>query len=497
MTSYPRTDRWSVGLTLLLSLAGWLVFLTPLRAEDPGIQATPSGTTTEAEEALQNLLDDRGLVVFQKVVADFNADDVLDVAAHVALPEAAWERAARARAVSSESALVIALGPGGAGEEARVVANIPNGMLCPYCPIGSQDDASQGRPVQSLKDRDGRLEVCEQWGSRWFVQTCDTLRLGAGVVEVEHHLVRNGWRVGPSEHVRAFDFNTAQGQRSYQVYPVEAGYPVLSQAAEFAMLVAQPVSTSPVLDGSLDDEAWSQASVRVFESGDAVIHGRSAWSGAADLSMELRTLWTPEALWLGIEIDDDVAVIPRCDEPRTLLRSDHLELWIDTGRDLHQRGTEPRIEEHRALYQEAPIRHEPDEALHNITLGVGSEGTVCLQRFLPRERIQDSPDADPLTIGLQAEASQLEDGRHQLEIVIPAAFFGVDNLERFEGRIEGLGFAVAAYDADDSEAPQQDSVLATSTLQWGDPYSLGMLVMPSQRIGLPAFPFDWSSWIGD
>lgn len=527
MTWLSNQVRWT-GWLYALSLLS-LPLSSPLRADDP----TTLNEASEVARTLESYLALDGRVLFRHAQLDLDADGSLDLVAHVARPETAGST--RPRQADARSALVVVLGNEPTRGGAAVTVDLADGMLCPYCPIGERDQ-NRSLPEQTLRARDGRVELCEAWGQRWYARQCAMLRLVDGALRLERHHETSGWTRGPSEHLLELEFESVtaatgdvvetHGRRSYLTHPVEAGFPVLERSAAFAVLsaVRDTRKQPPVLDGTLDDEAWASAPARRFSEPRWVVSGQDHWSGARDLSLTWRAVWRDDALWLAIEVEDDAPVRTTCEDLDAPIQADRIELWFDLGTDQRMSGNDEALDEHRRVYLEDPMRHAPDDQVLELVLAPIEGGGACAVRHLPRgtrpaqgtavpprspeldepgDGTGDEPtDVTPasIVVGIPGEVRaaviQNETGAGwRAEVVLPAAFFGTDDLMSFEGRRTGIGLTVLAHDVDVPDRPQDATELATSELRWGDPYTFGILVMPRHPPQLPLFPFAWADWL--
>src|SRR5690606_12504590 len=208
MTWISTATQW-VGWFCAVTSLSVLTFTSPLQAEDPRTSATDSPTAVTAK-VLQDYVDTRGLTVFRQAVADLNHDGATDIIAHVARPEPA-EGGEVNDAASSANALVVVVAPTSDGSPARIAASVADGMLCPWCPIGS-DDEVQSPPEQAHTAQDDGFEVCESWGKHWFARECSQVILDADMVlRVQKQSESSGWDSGPTEHSLEFDLKERMG----------------------------------------------------------------------------------------------------------------------------------------------------------------------------------------------------------------------------------------------------------------------------------------------
>lgn len=481
----PNSNAWLVWL--VMGSLGMFLLAKPSNADDPtpNIHPQPS-TDVSIETVLDRHLQKKHLTTFRAVQGDFDGDGLIDVAAHVGSPPDSTDEHEHI------SSLLVALASTELGDGTlgpKIVAEVPNGMLCPYCRIGSVQ-AEAAAPTQTLAVTDGQIEVCESWGTSWFARECDWLELAPARtgLRVERHLESSGWAQGPSEHTKEYDFARLLGKRSYSAHPLEPGYPIHQREVSFSIIEAPMTSQPPAVDGLLDDDSWQSILPQRFSEQEMLVHGKTTWKGRDDLEFSVRSLWSEDGLFLAIAVTDDSIIETDCSDRKGITRADRIELWLDLARGLSVDGNDASAEEYRRVYLEDPIRHEADEKLFNFAVGL-TDGKACTYQFLPR--VESSAEiSDVLLVG-----TKRTDRGYDVEVLVPAEVFSEDGMETFEGRWMGTGFTIAVHDNDDEQMPRDRSSMATSSLTWGDPYTLGILIMPQSSRSLPSFPFGWVSWL--
>ena len=91
------------------------------------------------------------------------------------------------------------------------------------------------------------------------------------------------------------------------------------------------ISISP--DGSLAD--WKGVKSVVLDSPKNVVYNKILWNGSQDLSAKVYITNSSNYLYIGIKVQDQSIVFPSKNTIDSILRSDHIELWIDTNREIN------------------------------------------------------------------------------------------------------------------------------------------------------------------
>jgi len=122
----------------------------------------------------------------------------------------------------------------------------------------------------------------------------------------------------------------ASGRIAVQERPVAAFYGV-------------PKTKSAItLDGKIDEAAWQDAPVRKLDAKDQFFAFKSNtdqpadWTGADDLSGEIRYLWSDEYLYVSVKVRDDAAAVPLL-EGGQLWKQDGLQFLVDPMRTSDQK----------------------------------------------------------------------------------------------------------------------------------------------------------------
>lgn len=225
--------------------------------------------------------------------------------------------------------------------------------------------------------------------------------------------------------------------------PMPSPTPTLAEfrrPAENGLDMEAQFRTEPItLDGQLDD--WPGFPCYRLDQKEQIAYGDvAAWGGPQDLSASFCWRWDQEALYLGIEVVDDLL---RIFSKGNFWENDYVELWID-----------------------ADLAGDFDKAQN--------DGDDFQFGFLPGNFADIAPRATVFVPGvstsklrqIQVASSRTESG-YRMEVKIPFVVFG-DALKIGDGR---LGAALAVSDCD-ADAPAQEMMISAapkSISQWGNP----------------------------
>ncbi len=204
-------------------------------------------------------------------------------------------------------------------------------------------------------------------------------------------------------------------------------------------LSAVQLAAPPVLDGSLDE--WAGFPCYTLDQKEQIAYGDPAsWGGPADLSGSLCWGWDDQALYLAVEVRDDVL---RIFSRGNFWENDYIELWVDVD-----------------------LAGDFDEAQNN--------GDDFQFGFLPGNFSDIPARATVFVPGVStSKLRQIEvafaplEGGYRGEIKIPWDVFG----EHLDLSNQRLGVALAFSDCD-AEKPAQEMMISTapkSISQWGNP----------------------------
>ncbi len=477
MAWLPNLASWVSWLCI--TALSCVLFCVSSGVGDPRLPMQAQDSNPDAEAILSRVLDGRGLRAFQYTMGDLDGDGSAEIIAHV-IKSPRGEDASELPEADYSALMVVSQ-----GRMPQVRLEIPDGMLCPHCPIGTRDGGAV-LPRQEMAVRDGRLHLCEAWGGAWYARECVRAVLDdAGVLRVENHEETAGWLDGPSEHRLRFDFLSQHGERSYTAVPIRSGFPLLKREVRFAWFVAEYVAAAPDLDEGLDEGLWATGSKRYFVEGLREVTAQEFV--ASEVGFSIQAMWRDDGLWLGVVVrDPDVVETSGCAEDLSAYAFDHMQLWLDLGAGMRRPGVDSAGDMYRAAYQEDPVRHSPDGNVHAFAVLPG-QAEACVQRML---RLPDGEQTLPI-MGKSRRTAQ----GYDVKMFIPAVFFGVDSLSGYEGRRMGVGFSVWVHNVSSGGDVLAHRGYGTSELLWGDPFTFGQLLMPSLPPGLPGYPLDWARWL--
>ncbi len=341
----------------------------------------------------------------------------------------------------------------------------------------STDILQQGRFHVDLANRLGKRMVIG-------VETQDLVRMGQGKrrntfheegwEEMERHLaqVAEGFSKEPSFAglaIHAYD--------SYRLLQKGRNVPTRERSKDLPAMTASAPTQPIVVDGDLAD--WASVTWTGVNQRSQVVYGTGAWMGASDVSFKAASQWTPEALFLGIEVTDDVLV----QEWRRggMWEGDHVEVWIDS--DLY------------GDYSEAV--NSSDDFQWGLSPGNFGELGPEVHAWVP--------SIDPASLQEVQIAAQRRPSGYTLEIRLPArvlfqalskrAATGPPVLTKALKQIPPeqivlqeevlasgifkpgfrLGLMVDGSDTDHTRSPQKCLLSTSPERQWGDPTTFNIL----------------------
>ena len=325
-----------------------------------------------------------------------------------------------------------------------------------------------GAPEITLKAKNGVLSTSKYGGSasRWFEE--QKIRYENDQFKVI------GYTTGESyfatELKTDINFNTLAAVRSYVYQLPKANSDKTDEfkgAVRYKAFVAQKLAGKLTLDGKLDEPDWQNAVWFELQDQADVIYKPENWGGPADLSFTAATLWDDNNLYLAVQVKDD-QVVP-VENWENLLKGDHLELWFDFAGSLTSEESE------------TPIRTKSDQNNVQIGVGVTANNRSLIRVFYPEKAKKET--------GINAVSALTPDG-YQVEVQIPSAFLREFAPADFEWTNQAqFGFSVTVSDTDSPDKRTQKSLMSTSQLKWGNPYTLGACNLVEQY-EKPDFPLD-------
>lgn len=225
-------------------------------------------------------------------------------------------------------------------------------------------------------------------------------------------------------------------------------------------VVGIPLKPDPPLavDGNLEDWA-SVPNAIVLESPGQVVWGKAAWTGPADLSGTVRIAWRTDHLFIAAAVTD--SVVRQTQRGDGIWKGDHVELYLDTRPG------------------EEPARDAFGEGQFHFAFSPGSfthTGDPLLDS--PPQAFCYTPTAGSVE-GITVASARSQDG-WTIEAAIPWALLGVAN------PVSGmpLRFELGLSDTD-SDDPQQETLMTTSTAPWAHHRSRLRPAVPAGTDGVP------------
>lgn len=388
---------------------------------------------------------------------DLNGDGIEDVAAILyAFDESIEQLDADVR--WEDRFLAVGFGaPSGAVTLALAAQAIP----CLNC------GGAYGEPEIGLSIDDAALLLASYGGSNWRWEIMQAARYTEGVFSAITYTEHSSYTGNDTAFTFTIDFQNLQGSRAYNYADGPAGSAWLSH------IPINHASHPLAIDGSLHESAWQSAPATIIREASGVIYKPEHWSGPSDLNVSVKALWNAEGLYLGLLVEDD-AVVP-VESWERILKGDHVEIWLDFADSLIHWNADGW-----------PVRRKPDSHTLQIGVGLPEAGQEPVVRMLYPEQ----PEGASRTVAAAAITST----GYTVEIAIPSREFEAavpdsDEWQWSAGAVFGLSIIVS--DTDNPDARGQDSLLATSGVQWGNPYTFGVGALV-ETYAAPKFPV--SEW---
>jgi hypothetical protein len=374
---------------------------------------------------------DSELVIYD----DFNGDEIIDIATVFCPFDEHIEETGSP--VRSENRF-LAVGFGDKSGEIQLVLN-EQAIPCLDC------GGAYGVPEVTLASRDGVIIVDSYGGSTWEWWEEQKIRYENGKFRV----------IGYSESSLAtlayfeydLNFNTLEAVRKYRYREVKEE----TGEIRFKNFVAQQRIGELTIDGKLDEDDWKNAQTFDIRKKPAVVHKPENWSGAADLSFSAATLWDAESLYIGVNVTDEKVI--SVENWEKILKGEHLELWFDFSGFLVE-------------WENMQLRQKPDASVAQIGVGLTESGSENIIRFF-------YPEKPNKNYGITSASALTENG-YQIEVQIPFSILQEFVPEDYQWAArKNFGFTIVVSDTDNPSQRKQDCLMATSEVQWGNPYTFG------------------------
>lgn len=293
-----------------------------------------------------------------------------------------------------------------------------------------------------------QIHYAAKGGSAWVWSTYSIFAFRQNRAQIIFEETSSCWlHTGTSEQIE-YNYLTSKARQSYERrFSWEDKNPELTGESSFYVL--QPrLSKQPIrVDGVVEKE-WQNTNWVVIDNDQEMLtYGRKNWQDSKDLSLKVKTLLQGNNLYILAEVTDDQIVW----NGTTDLKQDHLEIWLDS-----EASIQVNSDEALQLYNTHVYRHNKN-GLYQFAIY-----KTKAMRYLPQSKVETA---------IQSAFSATKSG-YMVEICIPLDRFLMYKWEEFQA----IGLTLVVSDTDSKVKPAQDTLLATSTLKWGDPYSLGVVV---------------------
>ncbi len=356
----------------------------------------------------------------------------------------------------------LAIGFGTSSGDVTLALN-EQGVLCLDC-----GDVF-GEPEIRLTVDAGILTLSSYGGANWIWKYVQKIRYEDGAFTEIGYSESSSHRGSGLTFGYDVNLNTLEAVRNFDYGEGEEA----QGSVRFRHLMANYASTPVTIDGMLNDAAWLAAQTTNIRQASDVVYKPENWAGTSDLSFAAATVWDDDQFYIGLVVEDD-RVVP-VESWDAILKGDHLELWLDVADSLVQWDVEGR-----------PLRRKPDGQMMQIGVGIPDSSAAPVIRML-------YPELPEGTSGIVAAASRTQSG-YMLEISIPrttiVTLLSAETEWQWDNGSD-FGLSLVLSDTDDPQNRRQDCLMATSAVQWGNPYTFGVCSLVG-TYAKPHFPIvDW------
>ncbi len=177
---------------------------------------------------------------------------------------------------------------------------------------------------------------------------------------------------------------------------------------------------------------------------DVVFHPER-WKGEEDLSAKICAGWNEQNLYFTFRIRDEQVVFAK--NPEQLLKSDHVEIWLDTQLDADK--------------EDARMSRDDQQ----LAIGMIQDGQPIVADWTPRRKRNEV-----LELGVKAAFQKNAEG-YVAEVAIPLALLRINPIQDWR-----IGILLDVSDTDDANNPRQDKLLSSSQKRrFRDPTSFNTL----------------------
>ena len=362
----------------------------------------------------------------------------------------------------------------GANKGRVILKLLKKSILCVGC------GGIYGEPDITLEARRNALSASVYGGSAWRWFEKDIMRYEGGrfkLIGKQHTWYHNGGAYFLDVDT---NLNTLEGLRKSSED---------DKGVRYKNFIANEVRRPLRIDGNLNEADWRSANFIKVSHSRYVVHGLNNRASLADLQYKAALLYGPAGLYIAVDVDDNRLIglktrRGRTPDKKTLLKRDHVELWLDFSRSLEN----PAFEGGGASGQGEMHRRKPDGAVFQFAFALPARGTRAPSILL-------LPEKSRAPVGIRS-AIKRRRGGYRLEALLPQSFINTqishDDLDR---RIPWkaytqFGLSIAVSDTDLSRKPAQDTIMATSELQWGSPFTFGAANLWKGRYKKLDYPSD-------
>ncbi len=342
--------------------------------------------------------------------------------------------------------------------------------------------------IDIVKNSRSHLSLANRLGKEMIiaVETQDLVQMAQGKRRNTFH--EEGWEEMERQLASAVDSlrqNPSFGGiaihafDSYRLLQKGRNVPTRERTGKVSPLTA-PQALAPIAaDGILNE--WEGAKWLTFDQRSQVVYGAGAWKSREDLSFKAAFQWSPEALYLALEVQDDTLLQewPAGD----MWQGDHVEVWFDVdilgdyteavnSLDDLQLGLSPGDFKGRPPEIHVWVPSIDPNSLADVRLGAVRTPTgYTLEARLPTgflfQTLGKRVGVDPrqLSVGPLRPAPEIS----PLQDEVLAG-------KRFKPGFR-LGAMIDGSDTDHAKHPQKAMISTSTERQWGDPTTFNELVL--------------------
>ncbi len=199
-------------------------------------------------------------------------------------------------------------------------------------------------------------------------------------------------------------------------------------------------------DGSLAD--WKGIKPINLESKSNIVYNKSLWEGPEDLSARLYITTSERYMYIGIKVTDNSLIYPKRDSISSILKSDHIEIWVDTN-------------------PTRKINYKMDQYVHQFIFDIG-KNKDCIEIYPKKVNHIKS---------IKYMVKRIRGG-YIFEAKIPGFILNSPKVS-----VENMGILVDVVDVDRGDNADQGTFLSISpNRKWGDPSTFFRLSLGSSPL---------------